>query len=124
VAGLIREKRILSAHDISEGGLFISLLESAMAGSTGFSAHRPVDGTRPDAFWFGESQGRVVVSVASEAVAAFEARLQGGGLPYLSIGEVTEDAILLDGADWGHVHDWKKRYDEAIGSRMAGSQPE
>lgn len=124
VAGLIREKHIRSAHDISEGGLFISLLESAMAGGTGFSAQRPEDGPRPDAFWFGESQGRVVVSVAPDAVAAFEARLTGGELPFRHIGEVTEAAIRVDGADWGSVLDWKRQYDEAIASRMEVYQPE
>lgn len=124
VAGIIREKLIQSAHDISEGGLFISLLESAMAGGTGFSAHRPEHGPRPDAFWFGESQGRVVVSVAPDDIAALEARLNDAKLPFRRIGEVTEDAIRVDSADWGGVHEWKRRYDEAIGTRMGGYQPE
>jgi phosphoribosylformylglycinamidine synthase len=124
VARLVRDRSVRSAHDLSEGGLFISLLESAMAGGTGFSAHRPADGNRPDAFWFGESQGRVVVSVAPDDVAAFESGLSGGPVPFLRIGEVTEGPIRIDDTDWGPMEAWKKTYDEAIGAHMGAYQPE
>ncbi|MFN8247024.1 MAG: AIR synthase-related protein [Ferruginibacter sp.] len=36
VLTLVRQKLVSSAHDISEGGLFVSLLESAMPNNLGF----------------------------------------------------------------------------------------
>src|SRR3546814_10676115 len=59
---LIREKLIVSAHDVSDGGLYITLLESAMPNDFGFAIDTDSE-IRKDAFLFGESQGRVVVSV-------------------------------------------------------------
>lgn len=123
VAMLIREGRISSAHDVSEGGLFVTLLESAMPRGLGFSAS--VDSPfRKDAVWFGESQSRVVVSVPADAYAAFESAVTATGTPMLRIGEVTEGEICIDSASWGHVADWKHRYDTAIEGYLKGYQSE
>jgi phosphoribosylformylglycinamidine synthase len=124
VARLIRNRSIRSAHDLSEGGLFICLLESAMAGGTGFSALRPAGGPRADAYWFGEAQGRVAVSVAPDMAADFEADMSADKVPFRRIGDVTAGRILVDGADWGAITEWKSAYDQAIGSRMEAYQSE
>jgi phosphoribosylformylglycinamidine (FGAM) synthase-like enzyme len=65
VKTLIIEKLIQSAHDVSDGGLLVTLAESAMPRGLGFNIN-PDRGIRLDAFLFGESQGRVVVSVKAE----------------------------------------------------------
>src|ERR1019366_2301008 len=52
VKEVILEQLIASAHDVSEGGLFITLLESAMAGKKGFEIETDPD-IRKDAFLFG-----------------------------------------------------------------------
>ena len=62
VSSLIKEDLIISAHDVSDGGLFITLLESSMANNLGFSINS-ADNIRKDAFLFGESPSRVVVSI-------------------------------------------------------------
>ena len=59
---LIREKMIDSAHDVSDGGLFVTLLESAMPHDMGFDISTD-ENFRKDAFLFGECQSRVVVSI-------------------------------------------------------------
>jgi phosphoribosylformylglycinamidine synthase subunit PurL len=69
VSGLIRENIIASAHDTSEGGLFIAVLESAMPRGFGFSITTD-PAIRKDAFLFGEAQSRIVVSVAPNHEAA------------------------------------------------------
>ncbi len=48
---LIRKGVIASAHDVSEGGLFIALLESAMQSGLGFDITTDVE-IRPDAYLF------------------------------------------------------------------------
>src|SRR3546814_18486378 len=67
---LIADKLIVSAHDVSDGGLYITLLESAMPNNFGFAIETDSE-IRKDAFLFGEGQGRVVVSVKPEQQAAF-----------------------------------------------------
>jgi phosphoribosylformylglycinamidine synthase II len=65
VANIIKDKLIQSAHDISEGGLAITLLESGFTNNLGFSVSA-TSTLRKDAYWFGEAQGRVVVSCTKQ----------------------------------------------------------
>jgi len=112
VADLIRKKLIRSAHDVSEGGLFVTLAESAFHRDLGFDVVASDAKIRKDAYWFGESQSRVVVSVAPAEVEAFKAAL--GDHPYEELGFVTNGAFEVDGMDWSKVGQWKDRYDRSL----------
>jgi phosphoribosylformylglycinamidine synthase len=114
VGRLISSRTITSAHDISEGGLFVTLLESAMPRDMGFEANMTTPTGRTDAFWFGESQSRVVVSVAPENIATFELLVSEDGLPCTRIGSVRASDIVIEGVSWGSIKDWKSTYDMAI----------
>ncbi|RQO32204.1 phosphoribosylformylglycinamidine synthase subunit PurL [Taibaiella sp. KBW10] len=116
IAELIQAKAILSAHDITEGGLFTCLLESAMPKDLGFELVYK-EGIRKDAYLFGEAQSRVVVSVASDKAAAFEALL--GGHPVEKLGTVTAGTLKVGTEDWGTVASWKEAYDTAIEKVLA-----
>lgn len=111
LASLIRKKLIRSAHDTSEGGLFVSLCESSFNNELGFSVLSPSN-VRKDAFLFGESQGRVIVTVTIEDVPEFERAL--GDHPYEKIGVVTSGELMVDGEFWGTIDWWKDEYDTAI----------
>ena len=112
VSRLISAKLVKSAHDISEGGLFACLLESAMVNGLGFSLHTG-DDIRKDATLFGEAQSRVVVSVNPDIHAIFEAELKG--TPFTKIGKVNANKeICIDDESWGFVSDWKEAYDTAL----------
>jgi len=116
VIKLIRDKKIVSAHDISEGGLFITLVESCMQRNMGFEVSTDA-AIRKDAFLFGEGQSRVVVSVASSQTKDFEAAL--GSQKFSKLGMVKGNGHLrIDGTDWGNISGWKQAYDEAIGKLM------
>ena len=72
VTALIRSKAINSAHDLSDGGLFMTLLESSMVNNLGFEISSD-SSVRKDAFLFGEAQSRVVVSVSAGSNSNVEA---------------------------------------------------
>lgn len=108
---LIRKRIIRSAHDLSEGGLFIALCESGFNRELGFSLSTRST-TRKDAWLFGEAQGRVAVTVSLEQKSEFEEML--GNLPYEKIGVVTSGEIVIDGDFWGTIDWWRDEYDSAI----------
>jgi phosphoribosylformylglycinamidine synthase len=110
---------------VSEGGLFVTLLEKAMPGQLGFDVRMPATGHRKDAFWFGESQSRIVVTVRDgNGLQALEQSLSGKDVPCRMIGRVTGGQVLVDGADWGQAAAWKERYDTAIERHMQAYQSE
>lgn len=119
LANCIKTKMVKSAHDISEGGLMISLLESGFAGSKGFEVN-PVVSIRKDAYWFGEAQGRVVVSLSSDKAAEFIALANEHKIPVTTLGSVTDNAVIVDGTNWGSIDNWKEKYDTAIEKMIQG----
>ncbi len=116
---LIRKGVIASAHDVSEGGLFIALLESAMQGGLGFDITTDVE-IRPDAYLFGESQSRIVVSVTPENEESFIDLMMLNGVEFDLLGHVTKGAIRVDDEDWGVVSDYAKPYQTALGEVLEG----
>ena len=117
VAELVAKKLVRSAHDVSEGGLFVTLAESAFPRGLGFDVIAGDKAIRKDAYWFGEAQSRVVVSVAASKVAEFRKVL--GDFPAVQLGVITDGEIVVDGEQWGQVEEWKDRYDNAIGNFMS-----
>jgi len=111
---LIKNKMILSAHDVSEGGLAITLLESAFPNNLGIDVKATDDTIRKDAYWFGESQSRVVVSVSAAQEEAFVSFVMATNVPVALLGTVSAGSVNIDGEDWGNISAWKKKYDNAI----------
>ena len=111
VAEFIRKDIIRSAHDISEGGLFVNLCESGFNRELGFSIITN-NTCRKDAFLFGEGQSRIVVTVAIDKVAEFEKLL--GNFPAEKIGVVTSGEMVINGDFWGTIDWWQDKYDTAI----------
>lgn len=117
IARLIDKNLIHSAHDVSEGGLFITLLESAMAGNMGFSVESEKFISK-EAWLFGESQSRVVISADAHVEALLAAELEG--VPYVKLGKVVGTGeICIDAESWGFLAEWKQRYDTAITDEVA-----
>ena len=109
---LIARRLVESAHDISEGGLFITLLESAFHQNLGFDVVAADFNIRKDAYWFGESQSRVVVSVKPAKLEEFKEALTGH--PFEELGFVTGGSVEVDGMHWGDIREWKDKYEHAI----------
>ena len=118
IKSLIVNKVLESAHDCSDGGLFITLLESAMPTNLGFKVDTDSD-FRKDAFLFGEAQSRVVVSVKPESQEKLVELLSASGIEFTLLGEVTaENSLVVDEENFGSVTELKNTYDNAIGNIM------
>jgi phosphoribosylformylglycinamidine synthase len=116
IKALIQAKLIQSAHDCADGGLFITLMESAFQHLHGFEINT-ISNIRKDAFLFGESQGRVVVSVAPSDVAAFEKMIENK-LPFLKIGEVKDSKAVVDGENFGELSQLKNIFENSITNKL------
>jgi phosphoribosylformylglycinamidine synthase II len=114
VALLITQKLVKSAHDISEGGLAVTLLEKGFNKNLGFDV-KAAPSTRKDAFWFGEAQSRVIVTCSKANVD----KIKAAGVSVTELGVVTDGAIKVNGEDWGSIADWQQQYDTAIENLLA-----
>ncbi|MBK8043126.1 MAG: phosphoribosylformylglycinamidine synthase subunit PurL [Haliscomenobacter sp.] len=117
LAQIIRKKLIASAHDVSDGGLFATLVESAIAGNLGFEVESDQN-FRKDAYWFGESQSRVVISVSPQKEDELVNYLNTHNVPFTRLGEVTGASILIDNEDFGTVQEWEQVYLESMTKKM------
>ncbi len=110
---LIREKLLVSAHDVSDGGLYIALLESALPKQLGFTIESDEE-IRKDAFLFGEAQGRVVVSVKPENQEALVELLATSEVEFSFLGTVNRGDLLIDDASFGTIKEAKAVYDNVL----------
>jgi phosphoribosylformylglycinamidine synthase subunit PurL len=120
VLSLAKQKLIESAHDVSEGGLMICLLEKGFIDHKGFEVSKTHADFRNDAYWFGESQGRVVVTVSAANEAAFLNALNG--VEAILIGKVTDGAVRVDGTEWQSIEHYYGIYNNAIANIIDASK--
>ncbi len=114
---IIKKEMVQSAHDVSEGGVFAALMESAMVNNLGFDIETDTN-FRKDAYLFGESQSRIVVSVTENMEDELVNYLNAHNVPFTKLGEVTEQQISIDKEDFGKVQAWKQIYDNLLTTRM------
>lgn len=117
VKDLIRKDLINAAHDVSDGGLYVSLVEMSMPRGLGFDVE--ADGeVRLDAFLFGEGQGRVVVTVSEDAEDEFIEYLATIDVPSTLLGHVTKGKLVVDGEHFGFINEAKDLFDNALEKRL------
>ena len=118
IKGLIKNSFINAAHDVSDGGLFTTLVEMCFPNDLGFDVITDSE-IRKDAFLFGESQSRVVVSVVEDDEDKFLDYVAEMNIPCLLLGHVTKGRCTVDEQNFGLIADYKELYDNAIGKEMA-----
>ncbi len=87
---------ILSAHDVSEGGLAVTLAEMAFGGKAGVAAALPA-GQAAVVELFSETPGRFVIEVAGEHAAAVRAAFAGLALHELGTSTAVQDLVVTHG---------------------------
>ena len=91
VLNLIRQELVNSAHDCSEGGLAVTLVECSVSHplqTIGATIHLHQERLRLDALLFGESPSRVILTVPPSQVERVLSTAQDFAVPASCIGEV------------------------------------
>ncbi|MDX2172698.1 MAG: phosphoribosylformylglycinamidine synthase subunit PurL [Bacteroidota bacterium] len=114
---VIKKGLVASAHDISDGGLFMALLESALHNNLGVDI-KTNSNLRKDAYLFGEAQSRAIISINPANKAAFETELTACGLVFENIGNVKGNSIIVDSTNMGSVTNYANAYNTSIEGRM------
>ena len=101
----IRRNLISSVHSVTKGGLFTSLLESSIQNQLGFDITTDAE-IREDAFLFGESLGRFIVSTSDQSDATFVDMMTQNKIPVTTLGHTTKGEIRVDDISFGYIRDF------------------
>jgi phosphoribosylformylglycinamidine synthase len=96
VRGEITAGRVVSCHDLSDGGFLVAVAEMAMAGGRGVVLDPPPANLPRSAWLFGEDQGRYLVETAEPDRVLALAR--DAGVPARVVGRVGGAELTLPGA--------------------------
>jgi len=119
VRALIVEGVATAVHDVSDGGLLVALAEMAMAGGIGAELDRAP--LAAHAFWFGEDQGRYVVTVKPSAAEKVLLRARSSGVPARQLGFTGTDALTLQDERPILVAKLRERFESWLPAYMAGA---
>ncbi len=96
VLKLIERKLVLSAHDISNGGLLIALSEMSMGSNLGIKIEKSKKLRDLKEYFFGEDQGRYVLEIDEKNLTNVEKFLKSGSIYYEIIGKTQENFFEIE----------------------------
>ena len=102
VLSLIQKNLVLSAHDVSSGGLIVSLSEMSIASKLGVKIQKPKKLTNLNEYFFGEDQSRYLLEISVDHLTKVEKNLKENNIFYELIGKTQkryfeiEDEMKLD----------------------------
>ncbi|MCH2224016.1 MAG: phosphoribosylformylglycinamidine synthase subunit PurL [Crocinitomicaceae bacterium] len=114
---LINDGLINAAHDISDGGLFVSLTEMGMPNELGFDIVTDSE-VREDAFLFGEGQGRALVTVNEDFEDEFIEKMASSKVNFTLLGHVTKGKMMIDDEHFGFIKEAKDVFDNALAKHL------
>jgi phosphoribosylformylglycinamidine synthase len=76
------------------------------------------DQIRRDAFLFGESQGRIVVSIDALRQEEFVEYMAFTEVPFSMLGLVVADEVVVDEESWGSTDSFFHEYESGLSSHM------
>lgn len=117
VKKLISNNFVNAVHDVSDGGLFVALIEMGLPRGFGFDIVSDSE-VRPDAFLFGESQSRIVVTVVEDYEDEFIDAVSEHKVAMTLLGHVTRGKLCVDDEHFGFIEDARKIYESGIEKYM------
>jgi phosphoribosylformylglycinamidine synthase len=118
---LIGDRAVTAVHDVSDGGLLVALAEMAIASGIGAKLYGAPVTTPPHAFWFGEDQGRYIVTTPNDTAEAVIAKARAANIPVRRLGQTAGDALTLVGERAMLVTTLRERFESWFPAYMAGA---
>ncbi len=94
---LFKRDLVLSAHDISDGGLITALAEMSLASNFGCKVHKPKKLTNIVEYFFGEDQARYIIEIENKNLSHVEKILKINDVFFENIGFTQKDFFEIDG---------------------------
>jgi len=96
VSKLINENLVLSVHDISSGGILVSLAEMSIASGLGLKIYKPKKLSNSFEYFFGEDQGRYLIEIYKNNLKKIETFLKQNGVFFEIVAEVQNDIFEIE----------------------------
>ena len=90
----IKNKIIKSAHDVSDGGVAVNIIESCISGGIGARINEEII-NRWDAALFGETQSKIIVSISPDDINELTILANQNSVPIKSVGKVGGDSVIF-----------------------------
>ncbi|HKA72612.1 MAG TPA: phosphoribosylformylglycinamidine synthase subunit PurL [Xanthobacteraceae bacterium] len=123
VRELIAKGLPTAIHDASDGGLLVALAEMAMASGIGAELGAPPAESFPHAFWFGEDQGRYVLTVRQSDAERVMQAATAAHVPLRRLGVTGGAALTIPGERAMLVANLRERFEAWLPRYMAGREP-
>ncbi|MFV1883557.1 MAG: phosphoribosylformylglycinamidine synthase subunit PurL [Balneola sp.] len=109
---------ITAAHDISDGGLVITLAEMAIYGGLGATIDiNSLSGNMHEVL-FSEAQSGVVITVSPKAAKNVLTHFKDAGVPVVNLGQVSGTSLSIKGIGELEVSEMKEIYESVIPNAM------
>jgi len=110
---------VTAAHDISDGGLAVTIAEMGIFGSLGAQIDLSVLSGSIHEIWFSEAQSGIILTCQSNQKEPLMKHLSQGGVDVAHIGTVQGDALNFEGVGSVSLDQLHNIYESAIPKAMA-----
>ncbi len=93
---LIKQDLVLSAHDISSGGMILALTEMSVASGLGLKIYKPKKFTNLLEYFFSEDQGRYLIEISKSSLKKIETFLKQNNVFFETVAEVQNDTFEIE----------------------------
>jgi phosphoribosylformylglycinamidine synthase len=123
VRGMIHAGTATAVHDVSDGGLLIALAEMSIASGIGAMLDEAPQSMVPQAWWFGEDQGRYIVTVNEKDLLGVFTKLKAVEVPCVQIGLTGGEEIVVGGEGRVQVKALADAFEGWLPAYMSGQVP-
>nr|MBA2362506.1 phosphoribosylformylglycinamidine synthase II [Chloroflexia bacterium] len=118
----INDGWILSAHDVSEGGLAVALAECAIAGNVGLPSALPSEAMSVEHL-FGETPGVVIIGVRADQSTTLETRSSHANLACHRLGVAVGRDLTVEGVFTIAVEQLRAAHSRALEAQVTRFDP-
>jgi phosphoribosylformylglycinamidine synthase len=95
VLKLINDGYVMSAHDISMGGILVAIAKMCISGNKGININKPQNLINYFEYFFGEDQGRFFIEIKKNDLTKVKSILENSSVYFNEFGTIQEKNIVL-----------------------------